>query len=128
MKYITFLFFFAMFAESLAVDASGVTSRVRISADESNKNWEEIFFGDRLKEIRQRSSSSHDPEKQDNDTLLPSPSVSSKSAGRKAVLPSPRHTVEYHIIQEESEKGTRSRQVKKKIITEPTSPEPRTHK
>ncbi len=102
-----------------AGEGRGVTSRVRISVDESNKNWETFFFGDRLKAFTRGAQTDADEGQSDEDSLVPLPETSSSLRKKET---SKRKTVEYHIIQESSEGGNSVRKVKKRIVTDIPSP------
>lgn len=101
----------------LRADGPGVTSRVRIASDGSNSGWEQTFFD--AAQLAGMTRLSEEP----TDTLTGDDSDIPKTTGpeqaKKAVAPAPRRTVEYHIIQEESEQGDRSRKVKKRVVIEP---------
>ncbi len=103
----------------LMADGAGVTSRVRITADESNRNWEQKFFGDRLRAMKNADETADDllspdadaAEKRQKGTELKAPPLKGK------------RTIEYHIIQEETEEGDSSRKVKKRVIIEKEQPD-----
>lgn len=103
----------------LMADGTGVTSRVRITADESNRNWEQTFFGDRLAAMKKADETA-------DDLLIPDADAVERQPKGSAIKTPPvkgKLTVEYHIIQEESEEGDSSRKVKKRVIIEKESPD-----
>jgi|GEM_PF-1367665 len=115
------IFFFILAATViLMADGTGVTSRVRITADESNRNWEQTFFGDRLGAMRKTDETTDDLLPTDADTAQ---GDSAQKTQNKGIISKGKRTVEYHIIQEESEEGDSSRKVKKRVIIEKESPD-----
>ncbi|HOW52971.1 MAG TPA: hypothetical protein PLV42_13120 [bacterium] len=103
----------------LMADGTGVTSRVRITADESNRNWEQTFFGDRLAAMKKTDETA-------DDLLIPDADAAEKQqkgTELKALPLKGKRTIEYHIIQEETEEGDSSRKVKKRVIIEKESPD-----
>lgn len=103
----------------LMADGAGVTSRVRITADESNRNWEQNFFGDRLRAMEKTDETADDLLTPDADTV----ERQQKGTAIKAPPLKGKRTIEYHIIQEESEEGDSSRKVKKRVIIEKELPD-----
>lgn len=123
------ILFFALLTVTtfLFADGSGVTSRVRITADESNRNWEQSFFGDRLRTITKNGETADDLSATDADNIAQE--TQKISSDTKAPVLKGKRTVEYHIIQESSEEGKGSRKVKKRVIIEPNKPDvPAPHK
>ena len=104
----------------LLAGGSGVTSRVRVAIDESNRNWETVFFGDRLRAMTRQSETGDDLSGPDDDALL---QKKRSAEGARSLTPGKR-TVEIHITQEESENGPAVRKVKKRVIIEKTAPAP----
>ncbi len=103
----------------LMADGAGVTSRVRITADESNRNWEQNFFGDRLRAMKKTDETTDDLLTPDTDAA----EKRQKGTVLKAPPPKGKRTIEYHIIQEETEEGDSSRKVKKRVIIEKEPPD-----
>lgn len=97
-------------------DGPGVTSRVRIASDGSNSGWEQTFFDAAV--LAGMTRLSDEPVDALATPDLDTPRTAGQDRAKKVSAP-PRRTVEYHIIQEESEQGGRSRKVKKQVVIEP---------
>lgn len=101
----------------LRADGPGVTSRVRIASDGSNSGWEQTFF-----DAAVLAGMTRLPDETVDALATPdldTPRTAGQDRAKKVSAPPPRRTVEYHIIQEESEQGGRSRKVKKQVVIEP---------
>jgi len=104
-------------AALLWADGSGVTSRVRISSNETNRGWEQTFFD--AVALAGMTRLSDEPADALPMPDLDTPNTAGQDRAKKVSAPPRRRTVEYHIIQEEPEQGDRSRKVKKRVVIEP---------